>query len=454
MQTLSNHNKVAVFKNRNKGADRSVDQLKYLSQSVTLEEAVHPQIVRFTMMAISLSVFAFIAWSAFAKINEVARSAGEIVPSGFVQTVQQYDGGIVKEILVKEGQMVEKGQPLVKLESTGALQDLAEVAARQKSLTTEAERLQAVIQYSQAKDKNPSIQVTPEQKEIYDGMIRSHESEKEVIQNQISQRREAIAVLKSQRSTLAKNVELTQQTYTSYSELYRQQLLSKVRYIQVQKDLNDYQGQLSKVSNEVRQAEQEIAEYQSRLRSLEASHIDAAMQQLEKLKGEIAQNSEIINKLQDKVDRLQIAAPVRGLVKGLAVNTIGGVIRPGEPLMEIVPVSENLVVEAKIEPKFIGHVKIGQPVQVKVSSYDFSRYGAISGKLDSVSAITFTGDKGEKYYRGRILLDQNHVGKNAGHNVIMPGMTVEADIITGEKSILAYLLKPIQVSLQTAMTEK
>jgi len=444
--------KFSSLKNRYDAVSKTHDQLRYLSQSVELEEAVHPQIVRFTMVTISASLFVFLIWAGFAKINEVARAAGEIVPAGFVQTVEQYDGGIVKQILVKEGQLVDKGQLLVVVDGTGAGQDLAETEAKQEALTTEAARLTAVVQYAEG-DK-ADVKLTAEQKQIYDSMIAAHEGERDVIKNQIAQKTEAISVLKSQRATLARNVSLTSETYASYTELYKEQLLSKVRYIQVQKDLNEYQGELAKVDNEIRQGEQEIAEYNSRLVSLEATHVDNARQQLEKLNSEIAQNNEILTKLQAKVDRLEIRSPVKGLVKGLTVNTIGGIIRPGEPLMEIVPLGEKLVVEAKIDPKYIGHIKINQPVQVKVSSYDYARYGAIPGHVESISAITFAGTNGEKYYRGRILLDQNHVGHNAANNIIMPGMTVEADIITGEKSILAYLLKPIQVSLQTALTEK
>ncbi len=430
------------------------EQLKYIGQSVALEEAVHPQIVRFTMLVISAAVLAFIVWAGFAKINEVSRAGGEVVPAGFVQTVQHYDGGIISQILVKDGDLVEKDQLLVKLDGTGAQQDLAEASAKQKALTKEASTLQAIIQYDQPDENKLNVLLTDDQKEVYQSMVAAHEGEKNIIKNQIDQKNQAISILRAQQGTLSRNVALTKETYNNYNQLYKEQLLSQSRYIQVQKDLNDYEGELSRVSNEIKQAEQAIAEYQSRLKSLEANHIDTARQQLEKLKGEISQNQEVIGKLQAKVDRLEVRAPVRGLVKGLAVNTIGGVIRSGEPLMEIVPLDQNLVVEAKIDPKYIGHIKVGQPVQVKVSSYDFSRYGAVPGKVEALSAITFTGATGEKFYRGRITLDKNHIGNDAARNLIMPGMTVEADIITGEKSILAYLLKPIQVSMQTALTEK
>lgn len=145
--------------------------------------------------------------------------------------------------------------------------------------------------------------------------------------------------------------------------------------------------------------------------------------------------------------------PSRGLVKGLSVNTIGEVIQPGQTIMEIIPLDKALEVAVKISPQDIGHLKVGQAVQVKFSTFDFSRYGSIAGHLEQISATTFSGENGDRYYQGRILLDQNHVGVNP-ENMIMPGMTVMADVITGDKTILQYMLKPIHVSLKTAFTER
>jgi len=176
----------------------------------------------------------------------------------------------------------------------------------------------------------------------------------------------------------------------------------------------------------------------------------------EKLDQVIAQKSEnieVIKKLEEQVDRLQIRAPARGLVKGLTVNTVGAVIQPGEKMMEIVPLGKKLEVQVKISPKDIGHLKIGQPVQVKFSTFDFSRYGAVLGRLDQISATTFSGNDGERYYQGHVSLGKDHVGNDPG-NIIMPGMTVMADIITGDKTILQYLLKPIHRAMKTAFTER
>jgi len=159
-------------------------------------------------------------------------------------------------------------------------------------------------------------------------------------------------------------------------------------------------------------------------------------------------------KLKEQVARLEIKSPSYGFVKVLNIKTIGGVVESGQVLAEIVPLEGNLIIETQIQPKDIGHVKTGQHVNVKISSYDFSRYGAIDGVLEYISATTFVNDDGTRYYMGRVSISQNHVGSDDRKNLIVPGMTVQADIVTGSKSILAYLLKPIHTSVTTAFTER
>lgn len=176
-------------------------------------------------------------------------------------------------------------------------------------------------------------------------------------------------------------------------------------------------------------------------------------EKLDQVISQKAENIEIINKLQEQIVRLEIRAPSYGLVKGLAVNTVGAVVQSGQTLMEIVPLDKALEVQVKIAPKDIGHIKIGQPVQIKFSTYDFSRYGSVPGKLKQISATTFSAEDGERYYQGLVSLDKHYVGDNPG-NTIMPGMTVMADIVTGDKTILQYMLKPIHRAVISAFTER
>ena len=203
----------------------------------------------------------------------------------------------------------------------------------------------------------------------------------------------------------------------------------------------------------LRMTRAEIGEFNNRLQSLSSNHNNDVSERLDQLMEKKAENAELIDKLQGRVARLEIVAPVKGVVKGLELNTVGAVVRPGETLMDIVPMDESLVIQVKIPPQHIGHIEVGQKVEVKFSSFDFSRYGVVPGKLDRISATTFTGANGERYYQGRILLDRNYVGQSKA-NRVLPGMTVMAEIITGRKTLLDYLLKPVHNALKTAFSER
>lgn len=374
------------------------EQLRYLPQSVKLEEAVNPHIIKVTMILISAAVLLFIIWASLTSINEITKADGEVVPKGFVQVVQHLDGGIVTEILTGEGDLVREGQALLKIDDGGARQDLAEAKAKQRFLEIEAERLRAFINNKEADFKQFASAAATAADDT------------------------TITQMHARSKKLRENLNIAKEALAMQSKLYKQGHASKLTLLKYQKEVSEIES--------------------------------AAHKQLGKIETEVAQHNEVVTKLQNRVDRLEVRSPVYGLVKGLKVNTIGGIIEPGETLMEVVPLDKHLVVEARISPKDVGHVNVGQTVRIKVSSYDFSRYGAVQGRLEFVSATTFLDEQGVPYYRGRVSLSQNYVGENAGANAILPGMTVEADIVTGEKTILAYLLKPIHLSLKTALTER
>lgn len=433
------------------------DQLRFLSQSARLEESVSPRIVRLTNWTVCVSVLAFLGWAAITNIDEVARAPGEVTPQGFQQIVQHLEGGLVQEIKVAEGDVVQSGQVLMVLDGAGAQQDLDRAKSEQVFLELQRERLKA---FTEARDPDfkswlpQHDALVKDQKQIFQSMQDARARERDVVRDQIAQKKQTISILSSRAETIRKNLALAQDMYDRRKGLYDQGYISHVNFIETEQEVNSLKGERSMVGNEIQQAKQAISEYEGRLKSLDAAHRDEAFQQLNKVEGELAQNHEVMQKLGNRVGRLEITAPVRGLVKGLNVNTIGGVVQSGQSLMEIVPLDRQLVVEVRIPPQHIGHLKPGMPVQVKVSTFDFSRYGSITGKLEFISPTTFTGEKGDRFYRGRVRLDQNYVGHDQTKNLILPGMTVMADIITGDKTVMAYLLKPIHNSIQTAFSER
>lgn len=433
------------------------EQLRYLSHSARLQETLPSHMAKVTIVAISFTVVSFVSWAAFANINEVARAPGEVVPQGFQQIVQHLEGGLVTEILVEEGRMVEKGDLLLRMKSTGATEDLGQIEEKQRALSLQNERLRAFIE-----DRNPDYsniggatqeQIASQQK-MYNAMIAARQSERDVIEEQIKQKQSSISALQSRQSAVMQNLQITNDLLDRKSQLFSNGYVSKISYLETQQDANALKGENLQLGAQISEARSSVKEYRERLNSLDTRFRDEAWRQLETVEAEIAQNLKIAEKMKNRVDRQDIVAPVRGMIKNLNVSTVGGVAAPGQPLLEIIPMDRPMIVDIKISPRHIGHLTVGQPVQVKVSSFDYARYGAIAGELEYISASTFQTEQGDRYYKGRVRLAQNHVGPKADRNVVIPGMTVMADIVTGDKTIMQYLLKPIQNSLQTAMSER
>lgn len=431
-------------------------QTRYLSQAIQLEESVNPHIIHATMSMVSLALLVFIGWAGFTNINEVARTPGEVVPRGYQQTVQHLEGGIVKAINVQEGEVVTAGQTLITMDDSIIKEDYERARAKQLYLEQQAERLRAFSenrepdfsQFREASDDNIADQYN-----FFEGMRTAREKESRIIRDQITQKKQSIQSLATDLDTAEGNLKILQNVYQRRLQLNRKGYASDMQLLEDERGVNETKGEIARIKNQIVVAQTEIEEFEGRLESLSARHQDEANEKLDQILTDKAQNAELIEKLQERIRRLEIRAPVHGLVKGITVNTVGAVIQPGQTVMEIVPVDEQLEVTVKISPQDIGHLEIGQPVQVKFSTFDFSRYGSVRGTLDYISATTFSGEKGERYYQGRVLLERNYVGANP-HNIIMPGMTVMADVITGEKTILQYLLKPIHLSLRTAFTER
>lgn len=435
---------------------KNLQQTHYLSQAIQLEEAVNPAIIKSTMMTISLAIIGFTVWSAFTNINEVARTPGEIVPAGYHQLVQHLEGGIVSEINVSEGEIVKKGQTLVVMDGQGAKQDLQRAESKQVSLELQEERLRAFIEKRPANFSAHSLEhpdLVKDQTSFSKDMVTARDQEADVVRDQISQKSRAIESFRGELRTAQSNYDIAAKLFDRRKELHQKGFLSDTKFLEYQQSLNIIRGEIDQIKTRISIAGAEQAEFQNRLKSLSASHNNNINERLDSVLADKAQNEELIAKLRERVSRLSIPAPVDGIVKGLVVNTIGGVTRAGETLMEIVPTHKDLVVQVKIPPQHIAHLKPGQDVKVKISSYDFSRYGLIDGQLEHISASTFSSEGGERYYQGRIRLQKQYVGKDA-HNTITPGMTVMAEIVTGEKTILQYLLKPIHNSLKTAFSER
>lgn len=359
--------------------------------------------------------------------------------------------------MVEDGDIVEADQPLVRPGAAGSLPDLDQMRAREASLVLQAERLRAF-----AEERTPDFSASAreyrdlvaDQTAIITMQSEARRSQRLVLEDQIAQRQQELRNLGEHQKTLKQHVLLVEEDLALREELITDQLISKLDYLDAKQSLNQARGKLASLRGEIRQAGRALSESNSRLLELNAKLRNEAVSEMGAVTAELTEVREGLAKLQDRVDRLVIRAPVRGIVKGLVTRTVGGVLVPGEVVLEIVPMDEDLIVEARISPFDIGHVQVNQTANVKVIAYDFARYGAISGVLQSLSASTFRDEEGKPFYKGIISLAKNHVGNDPEANIVLPGMTGQADINTGEKSILQYLLKPIYVSASQAFHER
>ena len=433
------------------------DDLNSVSQSVMLEETRLPRVLTLSIIILSSATLLFIVWAAITPVKEIARTEGQVLPSGYSQLVQHLEGGLVRSILVHEGDFVQKDQLLVELDGAGLEEDYKEQQALVTSLSLQAELLHALLD-NRAPDFSTitnDLAVIIQQQRMYESTRDARVNDRAVLDAQIAQRRATIGRLGQSLDTARSNYKIAQESGGIYSNLASQGLLARTTALKKQEELNSRQGDVGTIGQQINEARKELAEYEQRRNALATQQRDGAYNDLRKVESDLAQANQNLKKRNDRVSRLEVRAPVQGYIKGLRLNTVGAVIPAGQTLMEVVPVDETLIVEARILPQQIGRVAVGEHVEVKVDSYDYVRFGTIPGKLASISAMTFTDEiRRQDYYKGRVELDRNYAGTMPGEHLIMPGMTADADIVTGEKTILGYLLKPIQVAVHNALTEQ
>jgi HlyD family secretion protein/adhesin transport system membrane fusion protein len=423
-----------------------------------LEEARTPYLIRTTMLVICFSFIAFVGWATMTKIKEIARTTGEVTPSSHIQIIQHLEGGIVDEILVRDDDLVKKDQALLRLRGEGVQSDFRRVESKIRDIEFRKARLRSFLSGDQGlvtamRNKYPEAESDPSL-EILEGMIEAQQQEQEVLKQQLTQKQKQVHLLRKELATARKALEIAEEAFATQEELYRERLVPETTFLAAKRDINSQRGAVDSIEIKIQQALDTISEFEWRLQSSGSTAKEEALQRLGNIESELSESLELKDKLEKQIKRLTVRSPTAGIVKGLEVHTVGGVIAPGSRLMEIVPVEGELLAEIKISPNDIGHIKVGYPAIVKITSYDFSRYGAINGEVAGLSATTFTGQQGETYYKGIVTMEKNYVGNTKGKNIVLPGMIVNADIITGEKTLLTYFLKPIHKALDSSFSER
>jgi len=445
-------------------------QLKQISTATFLEESGHLKLILKAVVTLGVLLVLLIIWAAFTTIKETAVTYGEIVPKGRVQIVQHLEGGIVIKVLVSNGQRVKKGQLLMQLKSDAIMAELDQLRSREISLILDVERFRAylndqkadLVQWGQAviNSKYNTIQhkatiqkLLEDEKQLLVSMNKKRFDQEAVLKATLERRKEELNQAIQQREVWKRHLDLLKKEFQMYEKLKKGKLIAHKDYLIVLRDMNRAKGEYVRLDSEIRKTQQAIIEAKHKIKELDSTSNEEVRNELGTVSSSLIETRHKIEKLEERMSRMNVKAPINGIVKGLRVFA-GNVVLPGGELVEIVPLNQQFVVESRINPRDIGHIKVGDPVVVKVLTYDFARYGSIKGKLTKISASTFTDTDGKPYYKAITTLDKQYLESRKGKQYLKPGMTVEASIVTGEKTLLQYLLKPIHTTAGKAFRER
>lgn len=432
--------------------------LKYMS---SLSEAVLQKSPKKSKYILWLTALAFgwlLFWASQAELDELTRGEGRIIPSHQLQIIQNLEGGIISDILVNEGDIVKKGQILLKINNTNFRSSLKESRLRQYELKAKFIRLDSEannkpFKYNKEEMKDLLIQIGHEES-LYKSNKKQLESSIKVAKEQIKQRSQELKEMNAKIRQEERTLVLIEDEVSITKPLVDKGLISQVEFLQLKRQLNSLKGELEASRLSIPRLKSKIIEAKNKIQEIELEYKNRAKKELNEVVAEISRITQSNIALDDKVRRTLVRSPVEGTIQQLLVNTIGGVVQPGMDLVEIVPAQDALLVEAKIKPSDIAFLRPQLEAVVKFSAYDFSIHGGLKGKLTHISADTITNEKGESHYLVRIKTDKSFLGTEEKPLPIMVGMTVSVDIITGKKTVLDYILKPILKTKQNALSER
>ncbi|SCK14085.1 HlyD family type I secretion periplasmic adaptor subunit [Vogesella sp. LIG4] len=416
----------------------------------------NPQRPRLFLWTIGLFIVVALIWSALAKLDEVARGEGKVVPTSQIQHLQSLDGGVVSKILVKEGDVVERGQLLLQVDNTRFVSSLNENQSQSVALKAKEARLRALAEGKPFELPAGVAQQAPDiarqEMDLYHSKQMELEANVSIARQQLSQRSQEMNEAKARRDQAAQGLELTQKELNYTRPLLKSGAVSEVDILRLERDVSRYQGERDMAGAQIPKIQAAIGEATRKIQEVELTFRNQASTELSETLAKLGTLGAGSAALQDKVKLTEMRSPVRGEVKRVLVNTVGGVVQPGHDIMEIVPLDDTLLIEAKITPRDIAFLRPGQDVFVRFTAYDSTIYGGLKGKLEQIGADSITDDKGNTFYVVKVKTDSAHLGEKK--LPIKPGMVAEVDIITGHKSVLNYLLKPVLRAKAQALSER
>ncbi|GAB2881234.1 HlyD family type I secretion periplasmic adaptor subunit [Uliginosibacterium flavum] len=415
-----------------------------------------PRGARAALWTTGIALIGLIIWTALAQLDEITKGEGKVIPSRQIQIIQSLDGGIVSEILVREGEQVRTGQLLLKIDPTRFISNLKENRSEYLSLLAKAERLQAL---ADSKPFIPPVEVIAEapeiaeqEKALFQSTLAEMNANIGIAQQQLMQRGQELKEIRARRDAALQGYEFTQQELEKTRPLARTGAISDVELLRLEREVSRYRGERDMTAAQIPRVESAINEAQRKIQEVELTIRNKARTELSEVNSRLGRLTEGSVALADRVKQAEIRSPVNGTVKRLQFNTVGGVVQPGKEMIEIVPSDDALLLEARVSPRDIAFLRPGQKALVKFTAYDFSVYGGLEGTLENISADSIVDDKGNAFYLVKVRTHRPTIGDN--NLPIIPGMVAEVDIITGKKSILSYLIKPVLRAHANALRER
>lgn len=410
------------------------------------------------ILALSAMVFSFVAWSAWAVIEEVTRGEGRIIPASKIQLVQNLEGGIVRHLGVHEGDRVNAGDVLLRIDPTQAGSSLGEARLRMFGLRTQIARLRAEIEDSDLSFDKEIADAVPEligrQRQHFQERQRELKASLAVLSAQQKQRAQEIRELTAKIKRQSRAKEIAEAELAILRPLAAKRAVSRANVLEAERKLNEAAGSLEAAELALPRIKAQLQEVRERRLEKLAAFRSEALQQLTRARVELAALQQASKGQADTLARTTVRAPVKGIVKTVHVTTIGQVVAPGSDLVEIVPLDDTLLVEARVRPSDIAFLRPGQEALVKLTAYDFSLYGGLKGRLEQIGADSVTNDKGETYYLVRVRTTTSTLRHGGEDLPIIPGMVAQVDVKTGSKTVLTYLTKPLTRMRQEALQER
>ena len=440
---------------RMSGADKAQELQGFEADSDYAILQQEPLRARILLKSVGIALAIAIMWAAVSRLDEVTRGEGKVIPSRQLQVLQSLDGGVVEEILVKEGDVVDAEQVLLRIDPTRFASSVRESRVQYSALVAKAARLKALTEGTPFKVPDEIAKEDPktveEERRLYESRRNELETQSSIARQQLAQRQQELVEVRARHEQASKSYDISARELAVTKPLIASSAVSEVELLRLERDVARFRGERDMASAQISRIQASISEANHKLEEVGLAFRNESGKELGETMARLNALAEGSVGLSDKVTRSVLRSPVKGTVKRVLVNTVGGVVQPGKDVIEIVPLEDNLLLEARVQPRDIAFLRPGQKVVVKFTAYDFSIYGGLDGKLEHIGADSVVDEKGNAYYTVRVRTNKPTLGNNLP---VIPGMIVEVDIITGEKSVLTYLLKPVLRAKARALSER